>query len=78
MSPRDQSVADARYLCSTLTPRQRDVLVLTCKGLTTDEIADLLGITYHTVGTHRETVLSKFDVRNTVEAAVIATKAGLV
>lgn len=78
MSPREQSIADAQYLCQTLTKRQREVLVLTCKGLTTDEIASMIGLAAQTVSTHREAVLSKFEVRNTVEAAVIATKAGLV
>lgn len=38
----------------TLTSRQQDVLALMCQGFTSAEIARTLGISLHTVRTHRE------------------------
>lgn len=71
------SETDARALAS-LTPRERDVLVLAAKGLTIREIAQLAGLTHWTANDHLKSIHRKLDVGNRVEAAVIAAKAGLV
>lgn len=70
--------ADARALCARLSPRQRDVLVLTCQGLGSAEVASHLGMSPHTVLHHREDMRHRLGVGSLIEAAVIAVRAGLV
>jgi two-component system NarL family response regulator len=48
------------------------------EGLTNREIAAELGIAVNTVRNHVRSVLEKLDVRNRVQAAVYAVRAGLV
>lgn len=73
-----QIVADAVAACGRLSPREREVLTLSAKGLTTNEIADLLGIGDATVKARRKMIHRKLDVQTVIEAAVIAAKAGIV
>lgn len=65
--------------CSDLlSPREREVLALIVEGLTNREIAAELGIAVNTVRNHVRSILEKLDVRNRVQAAVYAVRAGLV
>lgn len=48
-----------------LTGREKDVLKLIAQEFTTQEIADKLFISHHTVETHRKNLISKLNVRNT-------------
>lgn len=48
-----------------LTGREKDVLKLIAQEFTTQEIADKLCISHHTVETHRKNLISKLNVRNT-------------
>ncbi len=48
---------------STLTPRERDVLVGIARGDTNKEIAAKLGISHRTVETHRESLMDKLAIR---------------
>lgn len=47
-----------------LTPRERDVAMLTCRGMTSKEIGRELGISYRTVELHRAHLIEKFGARN--------------
>jgi DNA-binding NarL/FixJ family response regulator len=47
-----------------LTEREKDVLKLIVKELTSNEIADKLCISFHTVETHRKNLISKLQVKN--------------
>ena len=69
---------DAAALCALLTDREREVLVLTAKGLNSHEIGAMLRRSHRTVETYRGAVLQKLDVGSAIEAAVIAAKAGIV
>jgi len=62
-----------------LTPRQRQVCDLVCRGLTNKQIGRQLGISHRTVEDHREEIFRAFDVHNAVglifkvmEARVVA------
>lgn len=55
-----------------LSDRERQVLVLIDRGLTSKQIAAQLSISQHTVSRHRQEILAKLRVRNSIEACRIA------
>ena len=63
---------------ATLSPTEREVLVLAAKGLTIREISAHVGCRALTVNDHMKAIYAKLDVSTRVEAAVIAAKAGWV
>jgi DNA-binding NarL/FixJ family response regulator len=64
--------------CERLTPRETEVLTYLSKGFTIKEIAGLMGIKWFTVNDHIKAVYRKLNVSSRAEAAVLATKHGLV
>ncbi len=61
-----------------LTPREIEVLTYLSKGFTIKEIASLMGIKWFTVNDHIKSIYKKLNVSSRAEAAVLATKHGLV
>ncbi len=61
-----------------LTPRESEVLTFLSKGCTIKEIAALMGIKWFTVNDHIKAIYRKLDVSSRAEAAVFASKQGLV
>lgn len=51
----------------TLTQREREVAILTCRGLTSKEIGLELGLSYRTVEVYRARLLEKFEARKLAE-----------
>ena len=64
-------------LLDTLTPREREILVLLTDGLSNQEIASTLVISEKTVKKHLNNVFAKLDVTNRAQAAIYAIRAGL-
>jgi DNA-binding NarL/FixJ family response regulator len=61
-----------------LTPRESEVLTYLSKGFTIKEIASLMGIKWFTVNDHIKSIYKKLNVSSRAEAAVLASKQGLV
>ncbi|MCP2255111.1 two component transcriptional regulator, LuxR family [Prauserella aidingensis] len=71
IAPRDESALEA------LTEREREVLVHVAKGLSNTEIAGELFLSEATVKTHVGRILTKLDLRDRVQAVVLAYETGL-
>ena len=61
----------------SLTPREKEILVLMSQGMSNAEIAAHLVVSATTVKTHVGNVLAKLDVRDRVQAVVVAYETGL-
>ncbi|GAA4062999.1 response regulator transcription factor [Actinomadura miaoliensis] len=70
--------AHARRRVDALTPRERQVLALVGAGLSNAEIASRLHVVEGTVKAYVSTILTRLEVRNRVQAAIVAYEAGLV
>jgi DNA-binding NarL/FixJ family response regulator len=55
-----------------ITRREKEVLLLIAEGLTNNQIAEKLFISATTVDTHRNSLLSKFEVNNTANLIRLA------
>jgi DNA-binding NarL/FixJ family response regulator len=61
-----------------ITRREKEVLQLIAEGLINKEIAEKLFISPTTVDTHRNSLLSKFDVKNTANLIKLAAQYHLI
>ena len=69
--------ADREPLAEELTPREVEVLQLLAEGLPNKTIARRLNISEHTVKFHVNAILGKLNAQSRTEAAVRATRLGL-
>jgi len=70
--------SEKQAMLQALTDRQIEVLTLVGKGISNGEIARELFVEDTTVRTHIRHILEKLDLRNRVQAVVLAYDAGLV
>ncbi|GII96480.1 DNA-binding response regulator [Sinosporangium siamense] len=68
----------ARERIAVLTPREREVLTLVGAGLSNAEISARLFLVEGTVKAYVSAILGRLEVRNRVQAAVLAYEAGLI
>lgn len=55
-----------------LTDREKEILLLIKEGKASKQIADMLNISVHTVNRHRQNILGKLSVANSIEAVTAA------
>ncbi len=61
-----------------LSERESEIIVLIAEGYTNSQIADMLFLSNHTVGTHRKNIMAKLGVRNTAGIVMYAVKTNLI
>lgn len=79
-APAEDEMDEAAVLAqnfATLTPQQMNILRLICQGRPNKIISYELSIAEATVKTHIAAIMSKIDVRNRTQAALLANKARL-
>ncbi|MET8805830.1 response regulator transcription factor [Streptomyces sp. NPDC004546] len=75
--PSTAPASPERERLKVLTPREHEVLLLISQGLSNAEIATELVISHETVKTYVSRILTKLDLRDRVQAVVLAYRAGL-
>ncbi len=61
-----------------LSDRESQIIVLIAEGHTNTQIAEMLFLSNHTVGTHRKNIMSKLGVRNTAGIVMYTVKMNLI
>lgn len=56
-----------------LSEREKEILLLIKDGKPSKQIADILGISVHTVNRHRQNIIAKLSVGNSIEAITAAS-----
>lgn len=78
-SARGMTIKPDQQACNQLlSSREKEILQLIRKGKMSKEIADSLSISINTVNRHRQNILEKLRVSNSLEACRIAERMNLI
>jgi DNA-binding CsgD family transcriptional regulator len=61
-----------------ITIQEKKILTLISEGYSTNQIAQSIGISVHTVDSYRKNLLAKLDARNSAELILKAFKANII
>jgi len=75
---RSRKISDPTNVIKTLSPREKEILLLLAKGFSRKETAKLCNISHHTVADYQKTLYGKIGVNNKVDATRVAMNIGLV
>ncbi len=70
------NVVDDKY--AELSEREKEIFLLLAEGVSTREIGEKLFISVKTVGTHKQNILEKLDLKNNSDIVKYALKKGLI
>ncbi len=62
---------------SRITPREKQMIKYFANGFSTREMAELLGLSFHTINNHRKNILNKLDLKNLASLVNFAVENGL-
>jgi DNA-binding NarL/FixJ family response regulator len=77
-APRARTRGSARTLLAKLSEREREVAVAVGRGRSNAEISDALFMSVATVKAHVSSILTKLDLNNRTQVALLAHDAGLI
>lgn len=63
----NENASDGVFSEKRLSTRELEIAKLVCKELSSEEIANLLKLSLHTVSTHRKNILKKMKVKNSID-----------
>lgn len=72
-----REILNGTMISNILSEREKEVLQLIGKGLSSKMIAETLSISVHTVNGHRQNLMQKLHVANSSEAYSVAMKLGI-
>ncbi|MGN0854159.1 MAG: response regulator [Kiritimatiellia bacterium] len=78
ISPEIRKIYDIRASERGLTAREREVLGYVAKGLSNDEIARLMDVSFNTVKSHLKSILLNLGVADRAEAVAQGIRRGLI
>lgn len=61
-----------------ITPAEKSVLTLLCDGKSVSEIADIRGVSYWTVKTQKDSLMSRFHVYKDTALVAAALRKGVI
>jgi DNA-binding NarL/FixJ family response regulator len=64
--------------CAKLTPREKTVLGFIANGMSSKEIATLMGVSIHTINNHRSNLMRKIGLHRVAQLTLHAARIGLV
>ncbi|MCK3684549.1 response regulator transcription factor [Maribellus sp. YY47] len=70
------NIKDDSY--NQLSEREKEIFLLLAEGVSTREIGEKLFISVKTVGTHKQNILDKLDLKNNSDVVKFALKKGLI
>ncbi len=71
------ALAELRLRFDTLTPREREILILVVSGRPNKQIAARLGLSEMTVKVHRSQVMHKMQAKSAIDLVRMTDKLGL-
>ncbi len=72
----DSDSGDDKY--KQLSEREKEIFLLLAEGISTREIGEKLFISVKTVGTHKQNILEKLELKNNSDIVKYALKKGLI
>ena len=88
LSPVVADLAVEAYLASSrqlrpdpydeLTDREKEVFQLSAEGMSSEQIAEFLTLSIHTISTHRRNLMGKLNIRNQADLITYAIKRGII
>lgn len=63
---------------SSISSREKEIVILIAKGFSTQEIAQELHLSHHTINTHRKNILKKLSAKSAVDLVLYAINEGWV